>query len=44
VLLTYIGDMVWTPCSSSEAPKSLDLSGSSDGKGRDGENVLWRTF
>ena len=37
MLLTYIGDRFWSPCSSPEAPKPLDLSGSLDGKGGERE-------
>jgi len=43
LFLTYIGGTLWTLCSSSEAPKPLNLFVSSDGK-EERENVLWRTF
>ena len=49
MLLTYIGDMFWSPCSSPEAPKPLDLSASSDGNvgesgGREGERESERAY
>jgi hypothetical protein len=39
-VVTYIRDMFWTLCPSSEGQTFLDVSASSDGKGRERERTL----